>query len=239
MAVAPAGSPPSRFDEEFIDWFRAASEAGWARLVDADLTEDRLRWPRWRRGTHWEGALSEHEVSTVEERHGLTFSMPHRLFLQTLHSTQPDQYSPDQSRDRDNPTLSEWTGFYHWHRDAHEVRDASRQAVEGIVRDVLADDFWGPSWGPCPHDLAEREARLRELMGAAPSLAPIFGHRFVVNHGDSSVLSIVGTDVVVYGTDLRDYLLQELHDVLDIPKARISHDVPVIPLWGDLLEAQN
>ncbi len=35
-----------------------------------------------------------------------------------------------------------------------------------------------------------------ELVAAAPSLIPIFGHRFVIDHGPRSVLSIVGTDAI-------------------------------------------
>ena len=53
------------------------------------------------------------------------------------------------------------------------------------------------------------------------------------------MLSIVGTDVVVYGTDLREYLLRELHDVLGEPKSRLEPDLEPIPFWGDLLHAQN
>jgi hypothetical protein len=50
--------------------------------------------------------------------------------------------------------------------------------------------------------------------GPSPQLIPIFGHRYVVADDSQWVLSIVGSDAIVYGEDLRDYLLIELDDVV-------------------------
>lgn len=234
----PWSASPPEFGAHFLEWLREQSEAGWAALVDRELT-NRVFWPRWRRGTRWTGGLDNAVIAAVETRQGLRFSPPHRLFLQTLHSTTPRQYGPDYRRDRQTPELRERPGFYDWRTDEPATMAAVGHAVEGIVEDVLADDFWGRSWGWCPPDHDTREAKLRVLMAEAPSLAPIMGHRFVVDHGTHPVLSIVGTDVMVYGTDLRDYLLRELRTVLPPARDLVDGSDPEIPFWGDLLHARN
>jgi hypothetical protein len=43
----------------------------------------------WQPGTRWRGGMTEAEVAQVEDRYGLTFPSDYRLFLQTLHTTDP------------------------------------------------------------------------------------------------------------------------------------------------------
>lgn len=50
-------------------------------------------------------------------------------------------------------------------------------------------------------------------------MLPLHGHRFLISESDLEVrpiLSIYGSDIIVYGWDLRTYLLRELQDHLDI-----------------------
>lgn len=239
MAGGGVVEPPPVFGREFVLWLRKATEDRWGRLEDADVSDQRLFWPRWRRGTRWTGGLDDAAIIEVERRYETQFSPQHRMFLQVLHSTTPWRYSPDYSGGRTHPGTTAFPGFYDWQREEAQIRSASRSAVDGVVRDTLADSFWGDSWGPCPDAKDDRRDGLAELMAAAPRLLPIFGHRFVVDHGTAPVLSIVGTDVVVYGTDLRNYLLRELHQVLGIPRPPLGPTSTEIPFWGDLLHAQN
>ncbi len=230
--------PPSGFGEDFLAWLREASERAWQRITDPDIGATGLFWPRWRRGTRWTGGLTVATITEIERRYDVHFPEQHRLFLQTLHSTTPWQYSPDYSRDRTHPVLRERPGFYNWLKDEEAIHTATRRVIDGLLSDTPDQQYWHHSWGPCPHPLDERRARMAELLAAAPPLIPIFGHRFVVDHGPRPVLSIMGTDVVIYGDDLRDYLLHELRDVLNMLGVQYVApvgDAPHIPFWHHII----
>ena len=228
-------TPPPDFTEDFLAWLHEASEAGWRKMEDPDITNERLFWPRWHHGTHWTGGLTADTITDIERRYDTHFPPPHRLFLQILHSTTPWQYAPDYSRDRTRPVLHERPGFYNWLQDEEPIRTATQHVLDGLLSNTFDQQYWHHSWGPCPRPMDQRRARMAELIAAAPPLIPIFGHRFVVDHGPLPVLSIMGTDVVVYGHDLRDYLLHELRNVLDIEYLTPRGDVPHIPFWNHLL----
>ncbi len=230
--------PPGGFGEDFLAWLREASERGWQRINDPDIRATRLFWPRWRRGTRWTGGLTVATIMEIEHRYDVHFPAQHRLFLQALHSTTPWRYGPDYSRDRTRPVLRERPGFYNRLRDDEHIRTATRHVIDGLLSETLDQQYWHHSWGPCPHPLEERRARMTELVAAAPPLIPIFGHRFLIDHGPRPVLSIMGTDVVVYGDDLRDYLLHELRDVLDMVGVQYAApvgDAPHIPFWNHII----
>ncbi|OQP44429.1 hypothetical protein A4H97_08595 [Niastella yeongjuensis] len=75
------------------------------------------------------------------------------------------------------------------------------------------------SWGLRSTNAEERISIFDELFKKAPKLVPVMGHRYQV--ADMSlekrpVLSILGTDVVYYGSDFRYYLLNEIKDHLNI-----------------------
>jgi hypothetical protein len=115
--------------------------------------------------------------------------------------------------------------------------------------DVEHNDLWRPSWGPKPETLEARKARVRELVAAAPRLIPVFAHRYLLAEpctAGNPVFSVYQSDIVVYGADLRDYLIFEFADLLGLEAralekewaARINErfaDFEAIPFWGDLL----
>ena len=121
------------------------------------------------------------------------------LFLQTLHSTQPWRTGADYSRG-DRLALNESPGFYDWRHDEMRIRQAMR-AVEDRA--------------PFAQEIALHHGGSRWLPGGpSPALIPIIGHRYVVADDSQWVLSMVGDDAIVYGEDLRAFLLAELGDLL-------------------------
>lgn len=101
----------------------------------------------------------------------------------------------------DHLALYESPGFYDWRRDETQIRQAMRAAEN---RAQFA------------HEIASHHGGSRWLPGGpSPALIPIFGHRYVVADDSRCGLSIVGDDAIVYGEDLRAYLLGELGDLLE------------------------
>lgn len=232
-------SIPGEFGEPFLKWLGAATEQAWSRVSEptlADYEESGVGGCDWRRGTRWTGGLSDAELAEIEQRFAVRFPAEHRLFLQTLHATAPRMQCAGFGDD-DRMVLDESPGFYHWQRDEAAIRAAWTGVVDGLVFDVENNALWRDSWGPRPGDADERRARVAARVAGAPRLLPIYGHRYVLAEGPTLVLSVHQSDIIVYGLDLRDYLLHEMHALLGIryawPAAHV--DAAAIPFWGELV----
>jgi hypothetical protein len=85
------------------------------------------------------------------------------------------------------------------------------------------------------------------LVDAAPQLIPVIGHRYLLAEpcaAGNPVLSVYQSDLVVYGEDLRDFLLHDLADNLGLtssfatPSRSLGRDVETIDLVrGRLLQS--
>ncbi|PCC68993.1 hypothetical protein SAMN02745121_05674 [Nannocystis exedens] len=226
---------PGAFGEPFLRWLGAATEETWRRVAEptlADYEENGAGGCHWRRGTRWTGGLSDAEVERIEQRHEVRFPADHRLFLRVLHATEPWMQGAGFGAD-DRMVPYEAPGFYHWQRDEAAIRAAFAGVIDGLVFDVEENALWRDSWGPRPGDADERRARVAALVGRAPRLLPIYGHRYVLAEGPTLVLSVWQSDIIVYGRDLRDYLLHELIDVEHERPAPV--DTAAIPFWGELI----
>jgi hypothetical protein len=237
--IVQVNAVPAEYGEEFLGWLRAATESAWSEMDDWSLEDFRaagLIGARWQRGTRWTGGLTDLEIDTIERHFELQFPPDHRLFLQILHSTRPWQRGAHYGNGRDLGECSR-SGFYDWRYDEAEIRRSLDDAMGGVVSALDRDDgYWSPRWGARPVGTSERRAAIERLVSAAPKLIPIFGHRFVVPTDPPAVLSMVGTDIIVYGANLRDYLLAELRDVLDLePDWQPHTEKPPITFWDDLI----
>jgi hypothetical protein len=146
--------------------------------------------------------------------------------------------------------LEEGPSFYDWIHGADSIRSAQERVVDGLTFDVEESNLWPESWGAKPNTAGEREQRVRELVAAAPTLIPVFEHRFLLAEpceAGNPVLSIMQSDIIVYGADLHDYLVIEFADELlalspndETVKAAKGHISDIlryetIPFWGELL----
>jgi hypothetical protein len=147
--------------------------------------------------------------------------------------------------------LCEEPSFHDWIHGGDSIHDALEQVINGLVFDVEHDVLWPESWGTKPNTTEEREQRVGELVAAAPKLIPVYEHRFLMGEpcqAGNPVLSIHQSDIIVYGSDLRDYFLIEFadeilaltpdeRDAVTAAKSRIS-DISryeSLPFWGGLL----
>jgi hypothetical protein len=104
-----------------------------------------------------------------------------------------------------------------------------------VLFDVEHTALWHPSWGQRPAGTGEALRTARQHLSRAPRMIPVFGHRYLpAGRGTYGhpVLSIYQSDIIVYGTDLADYITCEFSRRL------ISADwapPPMVPFWSDFL----
>jgi len=82
---------------------------------------------------------------------------------------------------------------------------------EGIAFDI-EHNFWWPAWGTRPTVLSEALIVAKAAMAQVPRLIPVYGHRYLPSEphlAGNPVFSVVQTDIIYYGTDLRNYLAVE------------------------------
>ncbi|MBQ2725472.1 MAG: hypothetical protein IJF78_07190 [Clostridia bacterium] len=104
------------------------------------------------------------------------------------------------------------------------IRELLERPVKDLVHDMKRDCWMCDNWhGLTPEEVGE----------AAPKLIPVFGHRYIPQSGvKPPVFSVVGRDVVYFGSDLFDYFRREF---LESPSDRSPiSSMLYVPVWGDI-----
>lgn len=239
--MSRAGPPPG-FGEEFLDWFRQETQAAWAEYRPRTFDEyvaGRVSGRDWQAGTRWTCDLAERDIDEIERRWGLAFPADYRLFLRSLHATDRPRIGA-LYRGGNELVPAVGPGVYHWLRDEAAIGAALEDVVQGLVFDVENNALWPEEWGRRPSDPGEGERVVRARVAAAPKLAPIFMHRALVIEprvSGNPVLSIHQSDIIVYGGDLRSYLLTEFAALLpsaNKPALNPSGEWNPVSFWLDL-----
>ena len=176
-------------------------------------TVDRMR----SRGIGFDVGLTDTEVAAAERRFGFRFPPDLRAFLQTA--------------------LPQGEPFPDWRAgNEAELRDWLDQPRHGVVFDVEHNGFWLEEWGPRPATLVAAKMVVEQLVATAPRLIPIYMHRMIPakpHLAGNPVFSVHQTDIIVYGTDLQDYIA---HDFLMTEDERadwtIPHGTRPIAFWN-------
>jgi hypothetical protein len=176
--------------------------------------------------------LTGTEFARIEPDYEFEFADDHRAFLaaglplnapaakdQTWRKPWPDW------RDGDPADLHEQLGW----------------PVEGALFDVENNALWHPTWGQRPADTSTALNTARRCLTQASKMIPVYAHRYLPagrgTHGHP-VLSIYQTDIIVYGTDLADYI----HNEFSGSGRSISADwtpPPMVPFWSDFLRSEH
>jgi hypothetical protein len=267
-------SIPDGFGPEFLDWFRASTEAYWGALPDetpgetlAQYVEWGVGGGSWQSGTKWLDGLSDEQIGEVEARWNLRFPPDYQLFLRRLHTVTKPRWRAhylgwdEAPQPEDNylatalvhepgssMVLEEGPSFYDWIHEADSIRNAHKRVVGGLAFDVEESNLWPESWGKKPDTAEKREQRVRALVAAAPKLIPVFEHRFLLAEpceAGNPVLSIIQSDIIVYGANLHDYFVIEFgersdpdeRDAIKAAKRRLPgvESYKAVPFWGELL----
>lgn len=201
---------------EFFHWVKRITEANWAEKPDPialrgwSESHDESFW-----GAKWAPGLTPDEIDALEIKWGIHFPPDMRLFLEILHCVDRPDFEDVQKDWESTEKVREARHlFYNWRTQDAEIEARLKWPFETIFQDIRGlNRFWMRFWGQRPESNGEKAEILRTWLAQAPTLIPIFGHRFVVGSpimADNPVLSVMGTDIIVYGWDLRFYLLHEL-----------------------------
>jgi hypothetical protein len=185
------------------------SEEMWANLV-TEISNT---------GVPFDTGLTDAEVSSAEARYGFRFPPDLRAFLQA--------------------GLPRGTRFPDWRSgDEAVLRDWLDLPRQGLHFDIEHKQFWLDEWGPRPPSSEESRRVVTGLVETAPRLIPVFAHRMMPaepNLPGNPVLSVHQTDIIVYGVDLRDYLIHEFLARDGIGVWPIPDDIRRIPFWDSML----
>jgi hypothetical protein len=122
-----------------------------------------------------------------------------------------------------------------WRGSEEALRWAFAQPLEGLVFDVGHTSLWLPEWGERPDRPEERAEILRAAVAQAPTLIPIFSHRYMPDwphEAGNPVFSVSQSDIIVYGHDLQAYLRHEFCQ----EEARPCRPIRAIPFWSRFLD---
>ncbi|OUS08010.1 hypothetical protein A9Q96_04775 [Rhodobacterales bacterium 52_120_T64] len=236
--------------EKFLIWFRARTERYWENHTTQSLENFGQRGVGggdWRQGTHWKNGLSEIDIDRIEANWGVAFPKDYRAFLSILNAPTKKQASFRWSKDAPSrlAQVADRPSFFDWENDHEHIRSALDQPLNGIFFDVENNALWLAAWGERPATPDQRKRRLEQLIKAAPALIPIFGRRYLLDYElptGRPVLSIHQSDIIIYGEDLADYLVNDFRDLLsEIPASMAAptkidmQKVAEIPFWGTLI----
>jgi hypothetical protein len=237
-------SAPEQYDRVFLEWVKEKTESAWQKDEEWDsLIGELTPLNSWQKDSRWTGGLTNAEIRSAEEKWGLKFPDDLKLFLQTLGTVdKPLRVIRYKGED---PVEVEIPSFYDWRTDEAAIQDAYDAVEEGLIFDVENNNLWMDSWGEKPSAESARANRVRELIAAAPLLIPLFQHRFLLaepNQPGNPVFSIMQSDIIVYGPDLKTYLMAELQSLtrydpvneLNETYADRVEDIFAVPFWGEL-----
>ena len=103
--------------------------------------------------------------------------------------------------------------FPNWRDESEEsLRSRLDWPADGICFDIEHNVFWMTEWGPQPADPAAACAIARREIAKAPTLIPIYGHRYIPDElhlAGNPIFSVYQTDIIYYGRDLAHYFANE------------------------------
>ena len=150
------------------------------------------------------------ELDAAQERFGFRFPLD-------LYELLREQRIPDGH---------DWTG------PGEAIEQALQWPLDGLLFDVEEAGLWWPEWGERPSDKTGRAAIVTQVVESAPKLIPLLAHRYLPeqpNDAGNPVFSVYQSDIVVYGTDLADWMGVESDPTFSTKPAPVSR---AIDFWS-------
>jgi hypothetical protein len=171
------------------------------------------------RGVVLEDGLTDAEVSKVESTFAFRFPPDLRDLLQNALPTSPK--------------------FPNWRSESEEsLRGRLDWPADGICFDIEHNGSWWEEWGPEPDDLSAAFEIARQHIAEAPTLIPIFSHRYIPDEpyaAGNPVFSVYQTDIIYYGVDLANYFANEFSSPREYELPNLD-SVRRIRFWSRFLE---
>ncbi len=196
---------------EFFTWFKHKSEQHWRTIVvDRGIYGFQIQ-----PGTKWRPGLSPADIARFEQQIGFKFPPIYRDYLRCMNGT--DTPMVNVYGDSGHPHAYD-TGYYSYPRDLEQIKDRIAWIYEAF-------------------DIDEDYVRAHHV----PHIMPIVSHRFLIidNCPTHPVLSMYGTDVIVYAGCLKTFLTDEIAH----PRQRLNNTTTegeagssiVVPYWLEQL----
>ncbi len=199
---------------EFLYWLKEKTEAAWSEKPKEGEA------PRWISGARWIG-MTDEEIDGVEKTYGIRFMEEHRQFLKILHAI--DRKEISEYEDEGMIYKSESPFYYNWLKDDKDLKKMLDWPYREMLRDVLGvNGVWLSSWGEKVESEEEKTRIFAEWFHKIPKLLPLTSHRFLVSDEalvHRPVLSVWGSDTIVYAWSLKHFLLNEFSGELDLMDA--------------------
>jgi len=222
---------------DFLYWVKEQTELFWS--IDPKTSKNEFVCDDWIFGAKWVG-LSEKQIDDTEIKYSISFTPEHREFLKILHTIDRKEIIEytDTFDEGAEILIEEKPFFYNWLTDDVELKERFDWPFDTIYKDVIgSNSVWLKSWGTRPSTDEGIKKIYSNWFEKTQKLIPLTSHRFLVS--DLSlvhrpVLSIWGSDIIVYGWNLRNYLLRELQDHLNIKK--LVYDEEDACYYSELIE---
>ncbi len=172
------------------------------------------------RGSKFESGLTDSEFEEIENTCNFKFPPDLRDFLSIA-----------------LPINDDWINWRNWTKK--EITDQLSWPYEGICFDIEHNSFWRDEWGKKPNTLKECFKVAKEVVNNAPTLIPIYSHRFIPDtphEAGNPVFSVYQTDIIYYGTNLYNYLRNEFSSTFGKPENPEKNDFKDIKFWTKLVE---
>lgn len=131
-------------------------------------------------------------------------------------------------------------GFVRWLEESPEYVETVQKKLKAPIRMLLdaveQEEFWPASWGERPLEGEQLHNKALDKLNQAAVLVPVYSHRYMPcleGTGDAPILSVYGSDLIYYGSDLKNWLQIEF---CSLPRQTIfESELPPIPIWQDLI----
>jgi hypothetical protein len=173
-----------------------------------------------RAGVVFESGLSQAEIQKLEGQYGFVFPPDLKELLMFA--------------------LPVSQGFLNWrHATNEEIGHILIWPYEGMCFDIEQNSFWLEEWGQQPASLDQAFSIARKAIEQAPTLIPIYGHRFIPdrpNEAGNPIFSVYQTDIIYYGCDLADYLENEFRYYFGRSEYGLKGRIKQIEFWSQFAE---
>lgn len=165
--------------------------------------------------------LSEAEITAIEQTFNFRFPLDCKAFLHNA--------------------LPATEGFIHWRQTLHsgkmerEVKQRLKIPLDGILYDVMKNNFLLDIWGEKLLNLDSRKDHFDKISNQCPVLIPLYKHRYMSTSsytGGNPVYSIYNSDIICAGNDLSSWIKTEFN--LSLPENYQTDKKPV-QFWDDFL----
>jgi len=173
---------------------QANDQQKWNDIMIEEITDVLLT-----AGVQLENGLNETEIEVIEKDFGFKFPPDLRALLKHV--------------------LPVSSNFPNWRSGCRSSLESQiEEPVLGITMCVDDSDYWLPEWGEKPKDPKRALVKATKIIRSYPKLIPVFSHRYMPSEpheAGNPILSVVGLDIIVYGSNLLNYFLSEFNNFDD------------------------